>query len=150
MDNRLNKYLEASEPASFGGVRKFTEHNKLNSKNVQEWLSSQNAYTLHKQVKTRFPRRKTIALGIDELWQIDLVDLISISNYNDSYRYLLTRMHVFSRVADAIPLKNKTGNALTDAFSHLISINKPSLVQSDKGTEFLNSTFQKVLNDNSL
>ena len=150
MDRVLNRYLVPSEPASFGGVRKFAKHNNLDSKSVGEWLTSQNAYTLHKRINSRFRRRQTLALGIDELWQIDLVDLSSISNHNDYNRYLLTRIDVFSRVADAIPLKNKSGSTLTEAFSRMISRNKPSLLQSDKGSEFLNSTFQQLLKDNDI
>jgi len=40
--------------------------------------------------------------------------------------------------------------AVTDAFSSLIGDRKPKLLQTDKGTEFLNSTFQKMLADNDI
>jgi hypothetical protein len=107
-------------------------------------------YTLHKQAKTKFKRRKTFATGIDDLWQVDLVDLSSLANYNDSHRYLLTRIDVFSRLADAIPLKNKTGKTLTTAFAQLIKEKRPNYLQSDKGSEFLNTTFQTFLRDNNI
>ena len=151
MDTRLKNYLEPSKPGSLGGVKGFITHNiGVDKKRVKGWLSGENAYTLHKQAKTRFKRRKTFATGIDDLWQVDLVDLTSLANYNDSYRYLLTRIDVFSRVADAIPLKNKTGKTITEAFEKLTREKRPNYIQSDKGTEFLNHSFQTFLTDKNI
>src|SRR3989454_2894268 len=146
----METYFNSRHAGSFGGVRGLVRHGKVDSKKVREWLMGQNAYTLHKQSKTRFRRRKTYSSGIDDLWQADLVDLSSLSSYNDSYRYLLTAIDVFSRFARAIPLKNKSGNTLVKAFSSLITERKPNYLQTDKGTEFLNSAFQKLLRDNDI
>jgi hypothetical protein len=138
-------------PGSLGGVKNFVKHNiGLDFYKTRDWLAGENAYTLHKQAKTKFKRRKTFATGIDDLWQVDLVDLSSLVNYNDSYRYLLTRIDVFSRLADAVPLKNKTGKTLTAAFEQLIKEKRPNYLQSDKGSEFLNTTFQTFLRDNNI
>jgi Integrase core domain/Chromo (CHRromatin Organisation MOdifier) domain len=151
MDSLLKNYLDPAKPGSLGGVDRFIKHNRgIDIDKVKEWLSGENAYTLHKQFKGRFRRRKTFSSGLDDLWQIDLVDLSAISNYNDNYRYLLTRIDVFSRQADALPLKNKTGKTLTEAFAKLITFKKPNLLQSDKGSEFLNSTFQTFLKEHDI
>jgi transposase InsO family protein len=150
MDTLLNEYHNPSYPACFGGVKKFSKHANIDSKTVSEWLKSQNAYTLHKHSPMRFRRRKTYSSGIDDLWQADLTDLSSLANHNDHYRYLLTRIDVFSRVAAAIPLKNKSGSTLTEAFSRLIENTQPTHLQTDKGTEFLNTTFQKLLRDRDI
>src|ERR1051325_4256387 len=151
MDTLLKKYLEPSMPGSLGGVKNFVKHNTgLDFYKTRDWLAGENVYTLHKQAKTKFKRRKTFATGIDDLWQVDLVDLSSLANYNDSHRYLLTRIDVFSRLADAIPLKNKTGKTLTAAFAQLIKEKRPNYLQSDKGSEFLNTTFQTFLRDNNI
>ena len=98
-------------------------------------------------MKSKFPRRKTYAKGINELWQADLVDLSSLANSNDSYRYLLTYIDVFSNVARVEPLKSKSAASLTRAFEKMIIGSKCKLLQTDKGTEFLNSSFQKLLKD---
>jgi len=108
------------------------------------------AYTLHKQSKTKFRRRRTIARGINELWQADLVDLGLLSNENDAQRYLLTCIDVFSKYARVEPLKNKSGIALTAAFTKMIADQQCKLLQTDKGTEFLNGTFQKLLRDRNI
>jgi Integrase core domain/Chromo (CHRromatin Organisation MOdifier) domain len=146
----MESYFNLRLPESFGGVRGLVRQSSRNAKEVREWLMSQNAYTLHKQTKSRFRRRKTYSHGIDDLWQADLVDLSSISNYNDSYRYLLTCIDVFSRYARAVPLKNKSGSTLVKAFSSMIAARKPAFLQTDKGTEFKNAAFQSLLRDNDI
>ena len=103
------------------------------------------AYTLHKAARVRFLRRKTCAKGINDLFQIDLADMSNISSHNDGYRYLLTCIDVFSKRAWAIPVKTKTGRDVTAAFERILSEQTCNMVQSDKGTEFLNSTFQSML-----
>ena len=102
-------------------------------------------YTLHKPRRIRFLRRKTYAKGIGDLYQIDLADLSNISLYNDGARYLLTYIDVFSKMAWAVPVRTKTGRDIANAFEKNLSDGIPNVVQSDKGTEFLNSTFQRML-----
>ena len=46
-----------------------------------------------------FLGEKTYSKGIGDLYQADLVDLSNISRYNDSFRYLLTVIDVFSKMA---------------------------------------------------
>ena len=53
---------------------------------------------------------------------------------------------VFSRYAWAAPIKNKGGAAVTEAFQALTAGERyPRSVQTDKGKEFLNKTFQDHL-----
>ena len=110
----------------------------------------QNAYTLHKQSKSNFRRRRTFSTGIDDLWQADLVDMTSLAPQNDSYKYILTCIDVFSKVARVAALKNKNGSTLTRTFADMISSKRPAMLQTDKGTEFLNAPFQKLLRDNGI
>ena len=50
-------------------------------------------------------------------------------------------------MAWAVPLKNKTGQTLTEAFSTLFQQRKPAHLQTDEGTEFLNSSVQKLIKE---
>ncbi|XP_070172160.1 uncharacterized protein [Polyergus mexicanus] len=77
---------------------------------------------LHKPARRNYPRRSTITLGIDNLWQADLVEMDSgnlkgISKINKGYKYLLTIIDTFSKFAWAIPVKNKTGESVSKAIS---------------------------------
>jgi hypothetical protein len=85
-------------------------------KEVSEWLQTQDAYTLNKPTRQRFPRRQVVVYGIDHQWQADLVDLGKLAFYNKGFKYLLTCIDVLSRYAWVVPLKDKTGKTLKEAF----------------------------------
>ena len=148
MDSLKDIYYDPALPGSFGGVGALSKAS--DRKDVKDWLVSQETYTLHKPVRRKFKRRKTICVGVDHLWQVDLADLISLTAYNDGYKFLLTCIDCFSRFAWAVPLKNKRGVTVTEAFASLISERRPTYVQSDKGSEFLNSSFQTFLSTNGI
>jgi len=135
-------YYDPSNPGSFGGVAPLVRQTR--SSTTKKWLSSQDAYTLHKPVRRIFPRRKTFAKGIDDLFQADLADMQNLSRYNDGYRFILTCVDVFSKRAFAIPLKDKRGPSVTDAFEKIFREKVPVFLQTDRGTEFLNSQVQSV------
>jgi len=110
------------------------------------FLSAQDAYTLLRATRVHFPRRRTYAKGINDLFQADLVDLSSLSTYNDGFRYILTCIDVFSKYAWCLPLKTKSGREVTAAFERILADRTCTMVQADKGTEYLNSQFQSLLN----
>ena len=139
-------YYDAGEPGSFSGVQKLSMYSGNNLKTTRDFLSRQPAYTLHAPARRRFPRRKTFSKGINDLFQADIADMSNVSRYNDGYRYLLTCIDVFSKFAWAIGLKTKGGAEVTRAFEErILSHRKCRMLQTDKGTEFLNSTFQEML-----
>jgi len=146
----MEAYVNPSHPGSFRGLNSIRRHIGADENNAREWLMGETAYTLHKQTKTKFRRRRTIAKGINELWQADLVDLSLLSKENDSHRYLLTCIDVFSKYARVEPLKNKSGSTLSTAFSKMIQTHQCKLLQTDKGTEFLNEPFQKLLREKNI
>ena len=78
-------------------------------------MSGQDVYTLHKSVRKRFPRNPYTVTNIDDVWEMDLADLSSLSKYNDKNKYLLNVIDVFSRYAWSVPLKDKTANSVTSA-----------------------------------
>jgi len=65
--------------------------------------------------------------------------------YNDGMRYILTCIDVFTKRAWAIPVRTKSGRDVSEAFEKILADRKCNMVQSDKGTEFLNGTFQSML-----
>ena len=84
------------------------------------------------------------------MWQADLADVSSLSKFNDNYKFLLTCIDVLSKYAWVIPLKNKTGKTITDAFSKIIIQRQPIHLQTDKGSEFKNKLFQSFLEDHKI
>ena len=153
----LNRRLEAEyfnpkHAGAFSGQSTFQKHTKQAQSRVKDFLSSIDAYTLHKPVRRKFPRRFTYASQIDELWQAALADMSLLQSQNRGVRFLLTVIDVFSKFAFVRPLKRKTGEALTSAFASILkaSKRKPQRLQTDKGTEFKNRTFQTFLADEDI
>ena len=150
-------YLDPSHPASFGGLdavyRAVKEEgkSKVTRKQVQDWLSQQDVYTLHKPARRSYKRSRVIVPGIDAQFQADLCDVQNLSCYNKGYKYLLTCVDIFSKYAWVVALKTKQGKELVKAFQTILSSGrKPRNLQTDHGTEFLNRVFQKFLRDNNI
>jgi len=73
------------------------------------------------------------------------VDVSGLSSHNDGSRYLLTCIDVFIKWAWAVPVRRKIGQNVAEAFEKILADGNCKMLQSDKGTEFLNSTFQSML-----
>ena len=103
-------YFDPKRVASYGGVNALRRVTRVPRKIVEEWLSEQDAYTLHKPAKRRFRRRR----GPLQQWQADLVDLSNLKNDNGT-TFLLAMIDVFTKVAWYVPLKNKSAASLVTA-----------------------------------
>jgi len=82
-------------------LKRYTKGETFNV--VKQYLATQDAYTLHKHRRIRFPRRKTYSNGIADLYQADSVDMTNISRYNDFYRLLLTTIDCFTKMSWVTP-----------------------------------------------
>ena len=74
---------------------------------MEEWLSGQKTYNLHKAVRKSFPLNPYNVTNIDDLWEIYLADFSSFSKYNDKYIYLLNIIDIFKRYAWACHQRTK-------------------------------------------
>ena len=72
--------------------------------------------------KKNYPTNKIIYNHLDEIWSIDLSDMVDykISN-NKGFRYIFIINDNFSKYLWAILLKNKNSKTITDDFSNIIS-----------------------------
>ena len=65
----------------------------------------------------------------------------ALSRKNKGTKYILTDIDVFSKYAWAIPVKNKGGPEMKNAFELLFQMSKsgkPDKLQTDAGKEFVN------------
>ena len=74
------------------------------------------------------------------------------SKFNKRFRFLLCVIDIFSKYAWVIPLKDKKGASIGDAFQKMLddSDRKPNKIWVDKGSKFYNSSFKKWLKDNDI
>jgi hypothetical protein len=76
---------------------------------------------------------------------MDLMEMIPYAKINDGYKYILTCIDVFSRVARALPLKSKSAEDVSKAITIMFQNEKPRHLQTDLGKEFYNSKVKVIL-----
>ena len=86
----------------------------------------------------------------DNIWAVDLADMRSLSKYNKWNMYLLCAIDLFSKYAWVVPIKDKKGTSIVNAFKKIISKRKPNKTWIDQGSEFYNNTFKDFLKINNI
>ncbi len=152
-------YYNPEDPCSYGGVQRLLKRARekgiegINLKVIREYLTDQQAYSLHKPARKNFKRNKTITSSIDKQWQADLCDMQAISRSNDGFKYILTVIDIFSKYAWGIPVKTKSSGDMVDAFTILFNKSKPRTpqrLQTDAGKEFINKEVQSLLKNRNI
>ena len=96
------------------------------------------ANELHIPIIRKFKKRKVYSSFRDNIWGVDLADMQSLSKYNKGIKYLLCAIDLFSKYAWVVPLKDKRGITIVNAFQKIISKGrKPNKTWVDKGSQFL-------------
>ena len=92
--------------------------------------NQQLADELHKPIIRKFKKRKVYSSFKDNIWSVDLADLQLISKHNKGTRYLLCAIDLFSKYAWVVPLKDKKGVSIVNAFQSIFkkSNRKPNKI----------------------
>ena len=79
----------------------------------------------------------------DNIWGVNLVDMQLLSKFNKGFRFLLCVIDTYSKHAWVIPLKDKKGISIVNAFQKILkeSNRKPNKIWVDKGSEFYHNYF---------
>ena len=114
--------------------------------------NGQLANELHKAIIRKFEKRKVNSTFKGSIWGVDLADMQLLSKYNKGIRFLLCAIDIFSKSAWVVPLKDKKGISIVEAFQSILkqSNSKPNKIWVDKGSEFYNAYFKKWLRDNDI
>ena len=100
-----------------------------------------------KPPKKNYPTNIIVYNHIDEIWSIDLADMIDYKTSNNKgFRYIFVIIDKYSKYLWAIPLK-KYSQTIRNEFSNIQTISKrsPVKLESNRGIEFYNSIFQNFL-----
>ena len=97
----------------------------------------------HKPIIKKFKKRTVYSRFKDNIWVADLADMQLISKFNKRFRLLLCVIDIFSKYAWVVPLKDKKGISIVNAFQKILkeSDRKPNKIWVDKGSEFYNNSF---------
>ena len=88
---------------------------------------------------------------IHEIWAADLVEMQQFSKWNKGHKYLLMVTDVFSKYGWIVPLKNKQGETVREAFQSIFKEGrKPEYLWTDKGSEFYNKNMKDLLNKHNI
>ena len=107
---------------------------------------------LHKPIIRKFNKRKVYSSFKDNIWGVDLADMRLFSKFNKGIKYLLCVIDLFSKYAFVVPLKDKKGVSIVNAFQSILdkSGRKPNKIWVDQGSEFYNDVFKKWLKNNDI
>ena len=110
------------------------------------------ANELHKPIIKKFDKGKVYSQFKDNMRGVDLADMQSLSRKNKGIKYHLWAIDLYSKYAFVIPLKDKKGVSIVNAFNKIIkqSNRKPNKIWVDQGGEFYNNVFKKWLSDNDI
>ena len=100
---------------------------------------------LHKPIIRKFNKSKVYSQFKNNIWGVDLANMQSLSRKNKGIKYLLCAIDLYSKYAFVIPLKDKKGVSIVNAFDKIIkqSNRKPNKIWVDQGGEFYNNVFEK-------
>ena len=162
---RDNAFKIANDPKYDGYQRglasmvyKFFD-NKSSGSGVATEPNYQQANELHWQFIRKFKKWKVYSSFRDNTSDIDLPDMQLLSQYNKGIKYLLCAIDLFSEYAWDVPLKDKRGITIVNAFQKIISKGgkaesegrcKPNKIWVDQGGEFYNNLFKRFFRINNI
>jgi hypothetical protein len=100
--------FNTSNPASHSCVEKMYHAVKTDGKykigrhKIRKWLQSQQAYSLTRGARRKFPRSRVIVQGLDSQWNVDLMDMVDLAKHNGGNKYVLVAIDIFL----ALPIVN--------------------------------------------
>ena len=80
---------------------------------------------------------KVIIGGLNDQYEVDLVDMQKLKDKNDRVQFLLIGIDVFSRFMRVEPLENKLEDTVINGFQHIFQrARKPRLLRTDRAGKF--------------
>ena len=86
----------------------------------------------------------------DNIWAANLANMQLISKFNKRFRCLLCVIDIYSKYAWVVPLNDKKGVSIVNAFQSILkkSNRNPNKIWVDKGSEFSNRSIKSWLEKN--
>ena len=98
----------------------FDKKSKGSGFNIEVKHNEQLAKELHKPIIRNLKKRTVYSGFRDNIWGADLAYMQLISKFNKLFRFLLCVIDIFSKYAWVVPLKDKKGVSIVDAFQKIL------------------------------
>jgi transposase InsO family protein len=114
----------------------------ISRRHVQERLKKIELVQITNPIENNKIVKPIVSERCNQQWEIDLIDISSISKNNDGITFLMCVIDTFSKFAFVEPLKNKTSQSIAYTLQNIIcKEGSPEVISSDNGSEFVNSHF---------
>ena len=87
------------------------------------------ANELHEPIIRKFNKRKVYSSFKDNIWGADLAEMQLLSKFNKGIKYLLCVIDLFSKYAFVVPLKDKKGISILNAFQSILNKSKENQIK---------------------
>lgn len=162
MDSADEKYLHQlyynpKHRTAFSSASKLWQYirlhgRKITKKQLHEWLSKQDVYTSHHPIIHRFARQRVVTRGLNDVWDVDLMDMSNLAEHNDGIRFVAIFIDIFSRYLYVEPIKSKSTKETLQAIKRVFAKSKqqPETFRSDAGKEFVGKEVKQYLADRDI
>ena len=147
-------YSDPGKVGLFSGIDQLYRQAKkkipnLTKHDVEEFLSSQDSYTLHRNVIRKFKTNKIISESKHQYWQADLSDMSRYASHNNGTRFILFVIDVHTRYLWLRSLLNKKSASVKAALESTFkeSGTQPAYLNCDKGAEFITGNTKEMLEE---
>ena len=133
-------------------VYKFFDKKSIGGTVKSEIISNKElSKELYRQIIQKLKKRKVHSSFTDNIWGADLADVQLICKFNKG-RFLLWVIDIYSKYTWVIPLKDKKGIIITNAFENILdkSKHKQNKIWVDKEREFYNRSMKLLLQNNDI
>ena len=123
LESMVYKFFDKKTKAS--GV---TPASKSAIKSIPQ--NEQLAEELHKPITGKLKKRKVYSAFKDNIWAAHLAGIQLIGKFNKGFRFLLCVIDIYSKYAWVVPLKDKKGVSIVNAFQSILkkSNSKPNKI----------------------
>ena len=147
------QYTTPPNRAAFAGLAKLRKiFPDVSENELRKRLQSIDAYSRHKEAKRVKKYNPFIVRVRLEVLQLDLLDVRQLAEANQGVTYIFMIIDTFSRKAWGIPLKNKQGPTVKDAFLSFVKrefstgeAKNIRRILCDRGAEFAGKEFKSLL-----
>jgi len=146
-------YTNPKLTGAYSGLQGFVKNRKIKDKKLTDVkLQELESYTLHKDIKYKFPRRRIVIPFINHTWASDLKDITKFKGSNNNNSYVLVVVDGFSKKAYTEFLKKKDSTSMIQAFGKILKKARaaPDFLFVDQGKEYVSKPFNDFLTSHNI